>query len=635
MENNSYAIFNLRRDELLELAQRQLAISEALDGGNAAASAETLTGARKASGIVERLKSDVFNVLVMGCFSSGKSTFLNALLGERVLPSSALPCTGVLTFINYADEANKKIVLYPKKGMGKDGNDAPFEIAEGDLKKALADSVALPKGCDKEEATETSRYEKAEFFYPLSLCKNGVRIIDSVGLNDPAARDEITFCFSQKADSVVYCMPATAANNMKDKGTISLLDGIGLGNSIFFVLTYFDALKENAENDGEDISALMKSISSELVSRTAMKAEGVRFVDSRGALKGDSEAKKRLDDIAATLERFLVKQKGEMRLKANFEVLRLVNDEAKNRLSDRVRTMRKSVKDIETMMKKTELPLKNREKECEAILSELESDGKDITDRVARKALRFFKNMEDRLPDVIDKYEFKSGDLKERGKELEEAVRAFFEEQGLKMQDMLKEEIKPDMERLSRNLKKNLGNFSEKIVELRNDVGLESDYIAALEGRADVGFWEWCGLNFGGGVAAGAVGITGLVALAPVAGVALAAALLLEQLRKSKLTEELKEKMKAKCEEFFSKKDELVGQVVGKYSEKIKEIEAQVGNELRAQIKAIRKDIGEALAAQSQDKTSRETEIGKLELLAKDAEKIGRELAAFSAKMCF
>lgn len=113
MENNSYAIFNLRRDELRELAQRQLEISETIDGGSAAASAETLTGAQKASGVVERLKSDVFNVLVMGCFSSGKSTFLNALLGERVLPSSALPCTGVLTFINYADEANKKIVLCP------------------------------------------------------------------------------------------------------------------------------------------------------------------------------------------------------------------------------------------------------------------------------------------------------------------------------------------------------------------------------------------------------------------------------------------------------------------------------------------------------------------------------------------
>lgn len=631
MENNSYAIFNLRRDELRELAQRQLEISETIDGGSAAASAETLTGARKASGVVERLKSDVFNVLVMGCFSSGKSTFLNALLGERVLPSSALPCTGVLTFINYADEANKKIVLYPKKGMGENGDDAPFEISEGDLKKALADSVALPKGCDKEEATETSRYEKAEFFYPLNLCKNGVRIIDSVGLNDPAARDEITLGFAQKADSVIYCMPATAANNMKDKGTISLLDGIGLGDSVFFVLTYFDALKENAENDGEDISALMKSISAELVSRTALKAEGVRFVDSRGALKGEPEAKKRLDDIAATLEKFLVKQKGEMRLKANFEVLKHVNDEAKNRLPDRVRMMRKSVKDIETMMKKTEQPLKNREKECEAILGDLETDGKDITDKVARKARRFFEDMESALPAAIDEYEFESGDLKERGKELSEAVRAFIEKQGLEMQDMLKEEIEPDMERLARNLKRNLGHFSEKIVELRHEVGLDSGYIASLEGRDSVGGWESFSIGTAGGVGMGILGPGFL----PVVGVIAGAIWLLKEWRKRKVTKELKEKMKVECEKFFEKSDEWIAQIVGKYSEEIEAVKTHVGKELRAQIEAIRKDIDAALAAQSQDKVSREAEIGKLEALAEDAEKIGRELAAFSAKMKF
>lgn len=630
MENNSYAIFNLRRDELRELAQRQLEISETIDGGSAAASAETLTGAQKASGVVERLKSDVFNVLVMGRFSSGKSTFLNALLGEEVLPVDYDPCTGVLTFISYADAKHKKIVLTPKKDAEKKGRAEPFEISKGDLKKALADAVALPEDCDQETATETSRYETAELFYPLALCSNGVRIIDSVGLDDPESRDKISLEFAKNADAVVYCMTLMSTGSREDMKTLDYLKNLGFGESMFFVLTRFDNFAQDMAP--EKLSEEMSKRKKKWARYAALGEDGVCFVDSRGALKGEPEAKKRLDDIAATLEKFLVKQKGEMRLKANFEVLRHVNDEAKNRLPDRVRMMRKSVKDIETMMKKTEQPLKNREKECEAILGDLETDGKDITDKVARKARRFFEDMESALPVAIDEYEFESGDLKERGKELSEAVRAFIEKQGLEMQDMLKEEIEPDMERLARNLKRNLGHFSEKIVELRHEVGLDSGYIASLEGRDSVGVWEYCGISTASGfVGAGVLG----VGLVPVGLIVFAVGWLLKEWRKSKVTKELKEKMKADCEKFFAKSDEWIAQIVGKYSEEIEAIKTQVGKALMAQIEAIRKDIGAALAAQSQDKVSREAEIGKLEALAEDAEKIGRELAAFSAKMKF
>ena len=63
---NSYEIFNLRKNELCELAQKQLEISSVLDG-DISESSETLTGTQKVSGIIERLKNEKFSVLVMGC----------------------------------------------------------------------------------------------------------------------------------------------------------------------------------------------------------------------------------------------------------------------------------------------------------------------------------------------------------------------------------------------------------------------------------------------------------------------------------------------------------------------------------------------------------------------------------------
>ena len=41
----------------------------------------------------------VFSVVVLGEFNHGKSTFINALLGESVLPVGITPTTAVLTHI--------------------------------------------------------------------------------------------------------------------------------------------------------------------------------------------------------------------------------------------------------------------------------------------------------------------------------------------------------------------------------------------------------------------------------------------------------------------------------------------------------------------------------------------------------
>ena len=49
----------------------------------------------------ERAREGRFVVLLLGCFSSGKSTLLNALLGRPVLPVKVNPCTAILTEVVY------------------------------------------------------------------------------------------------------------------------------------------------------------------------------------------------------------------------------------------------------------------------------------------------------------------------------------------------------------------------------------------------------------------------------------------------------------------------------------------------------------------------------------------------------
>ena len=56
------------------------------------------------------LEKENFTVVVLGEFSRGKSTFINALLGKSLLPMDVLPETAVLSALLYGDEPEATII---------------------------------------------------------------------------------------------------------------------------------------------------------------------------------------------------------------------------------------------------------------------------------------------------------------------------------------------------------------------------------------------------------------------------------------------------------------------------------------------------------------------------------------------
>ena len=70
---------------------------------------------------VRTITDGLFRVVVMGTFTSGKSTLVNALLGSRILPESALPSTAILTFIQYGCDEDDVEIHY-KDTVNADGS---------------------------------------------------------------------------------------------------------------------------------------------------------------------------------------------------------------------------------------------------------------------------------------------------------------------------------------------------------------------------------------------------------------------------------------------------------------------------------------------------------------------------------
>ena len=64
--------------------------------------------------------NDQIVLLFIGPFSSGKSTFVNALIGKEILPTNDSPCTAVITEIQFKKGGDHSAKIYRKDGVEED-----------------------------------------------------------------------------------------------------------------------------------------------------------------------------------------------------------------------------------------------------------------------------------------------------------------------------------------------------------------------------------------------------------------------------------------------------------------------------------------------------------------------------------
>lgn len=302
---------------LLSIVNQQTSVTTKADLGDKT----VLTQLNDAS---TTLENDILKVLVMGKFNGGKSTLLNALMGERVLPAKAIPTTAVIGEIMYADHA--EAVLYPKPGYS--GGTKPFNIGIEDLEKYI---VIDHSTSESDNVKDVNPFKKVLIKYPLSICKHGIMIIDSPGLDDPTCHDTITKDYLPSADAIVYCMNSGIAFSSSDKAEIERLVALGY-RSIIFVLTHFDLLQSNDELMGTNEAEDARKHYTQILSRyTDLGASGIFFVGSLPALKAKRTNNQQLleesnfPSLEKRLEEILFNEKGRMKLLKALYSTRRVN----------------------------------------------------------------------------------------------------------------------------------------------------------------------------------------------------------------------------------------------------------------------------------------------------------------------
>lgn len=229
-----------------------------------------------------QLRSDTFNLMVMGRFKNGKSTLLNALLGgttrsvdlgghQGPMIVDDLPATATLTGVRFAEEPYVKV-------WGFDGTSEKWPL-DRYLRESTLD-------IDEQESERRFRgIREFEMGFPSRLCQAGVVVYDSPGLDEHPTRTKVTQEATQRCDAAVLVYRSDVL--MGHGELMNAADLVKEGTRIFTVINLFNGRSADDRMRGYVWNKYVRDYQGGPVySGQDLAAKDIYFVDAETARRG-------------------------------------------------------------------------------------------------------------------------------------------------------------------------------------------------------------------------------------------------------------------------------------------------------------------------------------------------------------
>ncbi|MDR6726181.1 GTPase SAR1 family protein [Paenibacillus amylolyticus] len=194
----------------------------------------------------QHLNEGLFSIVVVGEFSAGKSTFLNALMGDKYLPSFTSETTATVNFLRHKD-------------AGPQGCGSAVYYSDPIREPLYSDSSATTIErfvSTKSDLHVVSEIDRVELFLDSGFLQDGVMLIDSPGLNGVAeGHKEVTERQIEKSHACIFMFSAEQPGRQTDFEFLTHLRS--KVDTIILVLNKIDVIKKN-EQSVEDVVQNLK-----------------------------------------------------------------------------------------------------------------------------------------------------------------------------------------------------------------------------------------------------------------------------------------------------------------------------------------------------------------------------------------
>jgi GTPase SAR1 family protein len=285
-------------DELREYQQRRLDLADMLRAVMHVArhhdDAERERGARE---LLTRLAAGRFQLAVLGQFSRGKTTLMNALLGGAYLPMGALPMTSVITTVRYGSR--------PRALIRSRSASLPVEVPVAEVARFVA-----------RHSAERAQLEVAsvEVEMPAEFLRTGFEFVDTPGVGSAnAASTAMTLRFLPQADAIVF---VTGFDSPLTQAEADFLRAAARhAGKLFLVINKRDLV---SERDAREVTAFVQNWARDqlnLAEPHLFPMSALSALESAGQPDSQRLADSGIGPLADALTQFLATEQGRVALR--------------------------------------------------------------------------------------------------------------------------------------------------------------------------------------------------------------------------------------------------------------------------------------------------------------------------------
>lgn len=239
---NEYKIeYIQRKNDVMDFLNQSIQVMEALEKKDEADNLRVF---------YNNVEKNVFSIVVVGEFSAGKSTFLNAMMHKKALPTFSTETTATVNFLRHVTCApnGEAGIVYYREPKGS------TEVLKS-LDPATIERVVSTRG-DKENDCVATRVDHVDLFFDSDFLTDGVTLVDSPGLNGTADHHrEITEEQICRSSACIFLFNAEQPGS---KSNFDFLRELKSRNSnIFFVLNKINTIKTA---EGETVEGIVNHI---------------------------------------------------------------------------------------------------------------------------------------------------------------------------------------------------------------------------------------------------------------------------------------------------------------------------------------------------------------------------------------
>ncbi|MDD6991867.1 MAG: dynamin family protein [Oscillospiraceae bacterium] len=417
-----------------------------------AASLNLENTARSIGDIIEKSAGDHFEVAIVGEFKRGKSTLINALLGQEVLPADVLPATATLNRVTYSKDPYV-VVEY------KDGTSEKVDINH------LADYVTK-LSYESEKKAETVK--EATVYYDTDFCKNHVDIIDTPGLNDDEQMTNVTMSILPEIDAAVFVISANSPFSQFEKEFLeNKMLTSDLGRIIFAVNCFGTFSKEDEDRIVETVEKRIcsyvmdkaKKVMGEnskefaVYKRKIGKPKVIGVYAKKALIAKENKDEQMLIEsnfptFESVLETMLTKERGSITLQILANKIISSGSEIINSIVIHENAL---VMETDEFMEKYQLAIEE--------IEEIRTKKREEFVRINNAANKVFEQ----LQPILDDYWVK----------IEETAMQVIDDYQMAGEDLKREKLKIVYEKLTQKIKENIENKAQLICEqIQNDINV-------------------------------------------------------------------------------------------------------------------------------------------------------------------